>query len=379
MGLLLTDKNPRMKLVFLTCLVGVSLATTADLFYVQKFQEFKKEFDKSYETPEEELKRFNIFKDSYRQVEEHNRQQLPYTRAVNQFSDLTQKEFQSTYLGLKRFPTSTSTQESPAVTKSIRDLPGEVNWVDAGAVTPVKNQGQCGSCWAFALTAQVESYAQIATGELLELSTQQVTSCTPNTLSCGGTGGCYGSVTQLGFNYLQLFGAVTEADWPYVSGSTGDGGDCTYDLDTLKPVVGLTGFNSLTPNDEAAVMQHIAEVGPLSIAVDASIWHTYSGGVFTGCSFDENISINHGVQLVGYGSDFSPLGVYDYWLVRNSWGPNWGEEGYIKLLRTPQCGVNSTPMDGTACVNGPGNDEQTVCGMCGMLLDASYPIGVNKK
>jgi len=188
-----------------------------------------------------------------------------------------------------------------------------------------------------------------------------------------------GSVTQLGFNYLQLFGSVTEEDWPYVSGTTTNSEDCTYDLETVAPVVGLTGYNSLTPNDEAAVMQHIAEVGPLAIAVDASAWSGYSGGVFNGCSFDDNISINHGVQLVGYGSEFSPLGVYDYWLVRNSWGPSWGEDGYIKLQRTSQCGTNSTPMDGTACVGGPGNDAQTVCGMCGMLLDTTYPLGVHKK
>merc|ERR1711874_79860 len=96
------------------------------------------------------------------------------------------------------------------------------------------------------------SYAQIATEELIELSTQQVTSCTPNTLQCGGTGGCKGSVTQLGFNYLQLFGATTEEDWPYVSGTTSQDEDCTYDLDTIPPVVGLTGYNSLTPNDDAA-------------------------------------------------------------------------------------------------------------------------------
>ena len=138
-------------------------------------------------------------------------------------------------------------------------------------------------------------------------STQQVTSCTPNTLSCGGTGGCRGSVTQLGFNYLQLFGSILDSDWPYESGSTGDGGDCSYDLASKTPVVGLTGYNSLTPNDEAAVMQHIAEVGPLAIALDASGWGAYSGGVFDGCSFDENISINHGVQLVGYGTDYGPL------------------------------------------------------------------------
>jgi len=358
------------------CLIAFALASSSA--FNKEFENFKKEFGKDYESAEEELKRFEIFQENAKRIAEHNlRQELPYTRGINFFSDLTEEEFKSTYLGLKRFPTSTSTP-TQTMSKSKKDLPSEVNWVEKGAVTDVKNQGQCGSCWAFALTAQVESYAQIATGDLVELSTQQVTSCTPNTLQCGGTGGCRGSVTQLGFNYLQLFGAITEADWPYVSGTTSESEECTYDLETLQPVIGLTGFNSLTPNDEAAVMQHIAEVGPLSIAVDASTWHSYSGGVFTGCSFDENISINHGVQLVGYGSDFSPLGVYDYWLVRNSWGPNWGENGYIKLLRTSQCGLNSTPMDGTACVGGPGNDQQTVCGMCGMLLDTTYPLGVHK-
>ena len=134
-----------------------------------------------------------------------------------------------------------------------------------------------------------------------------MTSCTPNTLSCGGTGGCKGSVTQLGYNYLQLFGSVASEDWPYVSGDTMVGGDCDYDMSAMTPVVGLTGYNSLTPNDEMAVMEHIANVGPLSIALDASNWGSYSGGVFDGCSFDENISINHGVQLVGYGTDFGPL------------------------------------------------------------------------
>jgi len=365
-----------MKVLLCTFLFGLSLAGD---FYGRQFNEFKRRFNKNYKTLEEEKERFNIFNENMRKVLEHNKEKSSFTRGINFFSDLTEEEFKSTYLGLKRFPTSTSSANSSISSEAIKDLPNEVNWVEKGAVTDVKNQGQCGSCWAFALTAQVESYAQIATGDLIELSTQQVTSCTPNTLQCGGTGGCKGSVTQLGFNYLQLFGSITEADWPYVSGTTSNGEDCTYDLDTLTPVVGLTGYNSLTPNDEAAVMQHIAEVGPLSIAVDASTWHSYSGGVFDGCSFDENISINHGVQLVGYGSEFSPLGVYDYWLVRNSWGPAWGEGGYIKLLRTSKCGVNSTPMDGTACVGGPGNDKQTVCGMCGMLLDTTFPLGVHKK
>ena len=130
----------------------------------------------------------------------------------------------------------------------------------------------------------------------------EVTSCTPNTLSCGGSGGCKGSVTQLGFNYLQLFGSVSSEDWPYESydGSTRE---CTYDMTSMTPVVGLTGYNTLPPNDEMAVMEHIARVGPLSIAVSMDNWQHYDGGVFDGTNFDENIAIGHGVQLVGYGTE----------------------------------------------------------------------------
>merc|ERR1712203_385773 len=146
----------------------------------------------------------------------------------------------------------------------------------------------------------------------------------------GGTGGCMGSIPQLGYTYLQLFGHVAEEDWPYTSGSTTQTGDCEYDYNGMPPVVGLTGYNTLTANDQDAVMTHLAEVGPLAVAVYASGWGGYSGGVYDGCSYDSNIALNHAVQLVGYGTDES-LG--DYWIVRNSWGSRWGEDGYIRLAR----------------------------------------------
>jgi len=358
----------------LVSLALVSLSLASQL-HVKEFEEFKVKHNKVYCCEEEEQKRLEIFSENLREVLEHNIKGSSYVKGINEFSDLTKEEFKETFMGYKRIQ---APKAPKAFTKSSKDLPDSVNWAEAGATTSVKNQGQCGSCWAFATTEQVESYYQIATGELVELSAQQVTSCTPNVVQCGGTGGCYGSVTELGFNYLQLFGHMLDSDWPYVSGGTTNSEDCTYDLSSMSPAVGLQGYDTLPPNNQEAVMQHLAEVGPLAIAVDASSWGSYSGGVFDGCSFDENISINHGVQLVGYGSDFSPLGVYDYWLVRNSWGPNWGENGYIKLLRTSKCGTNSTPMDGTACSGGPGNDQQTVCGMCGMYLDSSYPLGVRK-
>jgi len=123
-----------------------------------------------------------------------------------------------------------------------------------------------------------------------------------------------------------------------------------------------------------AAMEHIANVGPLAIASDATRWQLYGHGVFSGCDYQKNINLNHAIQLVGYGTD-EELG--DYWLVRNSWGDFWGENGYIRMQREsePVCGMDSTPMQGTACQEGPGSDSQEVCGMCGLLYDMSYPLG----
>merc|ERR1712136_667008 len=265
-------------------------------------------YGKVYKTRTEHQMRFDIFQTNLKKIEEHNKSGASWKKGINQFSDLTEAEFQAMYLGgYKRLPTPAG--NFTTVSKPAKDLPAEVDWRKQGVVTDVKNQGQCGSCWAFCTTEMIESYAGIATGSTPELSSQQVTSCTPNPLSCGGTGGCMGSIPQLG-------------------------------------------YTTLTANDQDAVMTHLAEVGPLAVAVYASGWGSYSGGVYDGCDFESNIALNHAVQLVGYGTDASEG---DYWIVRNSWGSRWGEDGYIRLQRqsTAQCGTDSSPMDGTACVGGP--------------------------
>jgi len=362
-------------LLALSTLLGLSLASS--LRYDElRFAQFKEQFGKQYHTRSEHQRRFKIFSENLKKYEEHNKSGASWSMGVNQFSDLTEAEFDSFHMGgYKKTPVVSSSMEGLTI-KQAKDLPASVDWRDKGAITPVKDQGSCGSCWAFCTTEMIESYAAISTSNLPVLSAQQVTSCTPNTLSCGGTGGCMGSIPQLGYTYLQLFGHVTEDDWPYTSGNGGNTGDCEYDYNGMPPVVGLTGYNTLTANDQDAVMTHLAEVGPLAVAVYASGWGGYSGGVYDGCSYDSNIALNHAVQLVGYGTDES-LG--DYWIVRNSWGSRWGEDGYIRLRRdsTAQCGTDSTPMDGTACSGGPGNDEQHVCGQCGVLFDVSFPLGVH--
>merc|ERR1712212_1330512 len=374
MGILSRTLTDIMKLLVISCLAAVAMASNADYSKLQ-FAQFKEKFGKTYLTKAEHNLRFDIFKTNMKKMVEHNKSGASWTMAMNQFSDLTEAEFESMYLGgYKRMPASPAgdaTQSKPA-----KDLPAEVDWRKEGVITDVKNQGQCGSCWAFCTTEMIESYAGIAmNGSAPTLSSQQVTSCTPNPLSCGGTGGCMGSIPQLGYTYIQLFGHATESDYPYKSGQTMDTEDCLYDVTNTAPNVGITGYDTMS-NDLEGVMNHLAQVGPLAVAVDASYWGGYRSGVFDGCSFDANIGLNHAVQLVGYGTDPAEG---DYWIVRNSWGSSWGEGGYIRLQRQAeaQCGINSTPMDGTACVGGPGNDEQYVCGQCGVLFDVSYPLGAH--
>jgi len=365
-----------MKVLLLSLFLGLALAFPEDEYARVQFAKFKMEHQKVYKTRAEHESRFQVFAENLKKIAAHNNAGHSYTLGINQFSDLTQEEFKGQYLGGYKALSNPATSESRAfVKKAIKDLPESVDWRDMDAVTDVKNQGQCGSCWAFATTEMIESYAAIATGNLPTLSAQQITSCTPNPLSCGGTGGCMGSIPQLGYTYIQLFGHATESDYPYKSGQTMDTEDCLYDVTNTAPNVGITGYDTMS-NDLEGVMNHLAQVGPLAVAVDASYWGGYRSGVFDGCSFDANIGLNHAVQLVGYGTDPAEG---DYWIVRNSWGSSWGEGGYIRLQRQAeaQCGINSTPMDGTACVGGPGNDEQYVCGQCGVLFDVSYPLGAH--
>jgi len=242
-------------------------------------------------------------------------------------------------------------------------LPTSIDWREKNILTPVKDQGHCGSCWAFATVATVETSLAIATKQSLVLSTQNVVSCTENPNHCGGQGGCDGATSELGFDYVMNHGIALETDYPYKA----ETGVCQR----AKKVVATSGFTQLAANNQDILLYSVVNSGPIAISVDASKWGAYAGGIFDGCS--KNATINHAVQLVGYGEE----GGVKYWIVRNSWGPKWGEQGFIRLKRFNTamefCGVDHDPASGTACDHGPAN--VTVCGMCGMLFDSSYPIG----
>jgi cathepsin L len=241
-----------------------------------------------------------------------------------------------------------------------------VDWRTKGIITEPKDQGGCGSCWTFSTAETVESYYAMKYKKLLILSEQQILDCTPNPNDCGGTGGCGGGTVELAAARIQFMGGLSlESKYPYISGG---GQNFNCDLSKFQPVANLTGYTDLESNEADPVLQHVANVGPISISVDASSWSEYESGVFDGCD-NNNPDIDHAVQLVGYGTDPSQG---DYWLVRNSWGKSYGEAGYIRLKRyaTPPCGMDTTPSDGDGCNGGPTSVK--VCGNCGILYDTTY-------
>ena len=241
------------------------------------------------------------------------------------------------------------------------------DWRDEGAVTAVKNQGGCGSCWAFSATESVESHFFLSNGktELKTLAPQVYVDCVKNPHSCGGTGGCEGATMELAFNLTVQKGLALESDVPY----KGRDETCTKYTAAVK----ATGYVKNPVNDYKALETALATVGPQSITVAAASWQLYGGGTFNRCSkggifgHGDN-TLDHGVQAVGYTSE--------YWIVRNSWGKGWGIDGYIHLSREAdnKTFVDKHPADGVACKPLP--KTQTVGGECGMLFDTSYPTGV---
>jgi cathepsin L len=233
-------------------------------------------------------------------------------------------------------------------------------------VTPVKDQGSCGSCWAFSTTESIESNLYINTGVSKVLSPQDVVSCTPNPDHCGGTGGCNGAIAELGFKWVESNGIATESEWPYHAVT----GTCTNH--TMTAII--NGCVKLKENNYTDLLLAVATIGPISVSVDASRWGTYKSGIYSGCDSQPTLDIDHAVQLVGYGTQSGT----DYWIVRNSWGASWGEQGYIRLLRHSDgsdqwCKKDNTASDGSACDGDP--QSITVCGECGIWYDNSYPYG----
>jgi len=362
----------RVLVALVVCAVAVN-ALWADMEkpHGYTYEQYVVDFGKSWATSAEYELHKQLFLTRQAEVIAHNNLLgVSWKKGINKFSDLTVGEFKMS-LGHSSSMSRTmrsSMPVAPTSTISLADLPASVDWREKKIVTPVKDQGGCGSCWAFAAVETIESTLIQATGKTTLLSSQNMVSCTPNPQHCGGTGGCAGATSELGYQYVVDKGIASEKDYPY----RGVTGKC----DETKPKSAhIHSFFKLPENNYTALVTAVATIGPIAVSVDAEPWMSYSSGVFSGCGLSR-IDINHAVQLVGYGTASGK----DYWIVRNSWGGFWGESGYIRILKHSDgdmkwCGPDPSPADGTGCDGGP--PEVTVCGSCGIWYDSSYPLGAS--
>jgi len=344
------------------------------------FEQYLEEFNIKYH-PSEISARKAIFDSELTRIRAHNAKNASWKEGVSKFTTMTADE-KKTFFGRNKGAAQAqrknlkSSQPLPKDFKlrSVDQLPTSVDWRESGIVTAVKDQGHCGSCWAFASTAVVESHVAKNTGLLFDLSVQQMAMCAPNPDACGGTGGCAGSTAELAFEYVTgSAGLYQEYQYGYASYF---GRDIACTLPPGKPVATINGYVQLPENNYTALMNAIATVGPVAISVDASNWSAYQSGIFNGCN-QAKPDIDHAVVLMGYGEENGQK----YWIVRNSWSPTWGEFGYVRLARfeneEEMCGTDTTPQDGTACAGD--NEPVKVCGTCGILYDSAYPLNAAAK
>jgi len=323
------------------------------------FQKWHQQFERTYKAGEEEFElRLRIFEDNLRYITEYNAKQTGVTLGLNAFADLSHEEFKSSRLGYSYNPAARQLKSTGAFRYANVAAPDAIDWREKNAVTPIKNQGQCGSCWAFSATEAIESKLILATGGKynIELSPQQITSCTPSNGTYGCLG-CNGGFTEGAYEYLTTVTGLSNSFFiPYAQSltETTETEACpTAKVDSLdgplKELQGgyavVSGYSYATPpctdtclNQDLQKLAAALEESPVSVCVNAGTWNDYTGGVLTAAACgDMGIDAqDHCVGAVG----FNTTAPTPYWIVRNSWASTWGEQGYIYLeMAKNTCGL----------------------------------------
>jgi len=323
--------NSILALVVILALLAVSHADVSPKRHVQ-FESWMRQYGKSYGTIALRQQKELVWNQNMDFIESWDAKARGFEVGMNQFGDLTNAEITAMYAGLRLDVNSLPRNDAPRPNAAqLLANPSSVDWVAKGVVNPIKNQGQCGSCWAFSSVASLESEWAINYGTLLSLSEQQLVDCT----SAYGNYGCNGGLMEPTFTYIRQYGIELNSSYQY----TASDGTCKYQA-TLT-VADCNGYKTVTRNDEKSLEHHVANDGVIAVAVDAGLssFHFYKSGIYydAACSAAR---LNHAVNAVGYGAD---SGGHKYWYIRNSWGTTWGMNGYMYLAKDKNnaCGVAS--------------------------------------
>jgi C1A family cysteine protease len=307
-------------------LVGAFAGSIEEQLLKDLWSQWKLNNNKVYTSYEEEF-RFNVFADNYLNILAVNAEDDSLTLALNHFADLTSEEFGAIYTG-----TIASVNQGPFAAYEPRDLPTSVDWRTKGAVTPVKNQGTCGSCWTFSTTGSLEGLYFIDNNNLVSFSEQNLVDCVK------ADQGCNGGLMSDALAYAAANGIETEADYPYA------GVDQKCKFEASKATKVNSAYANVTAGSLDALKTAVA-AQPVSIAVQANqiSWQFYAGGVIKKLCGDK---LDHGVLAVGYNT----INGDEAWIVKNSWGASWGNEGYVYISTDASankgmgvCGILSTP------------------------------------
>ena len=319
------------KFLVVLLLAIVACNEELDTIVFKAFQRFIKKYEKNYSSINEYLARFEVFKRNF--MNTFSNEEVSYKTGITKFSDLTKQEFSRIYLNLNYDAMAIANFE-PTTVKVSNAAPTSYDWRNYGRVSAVKDQGSCGSCWAFSTVANLEGLYAEKKGTIKTFSEQMLVDCDTS------DSGCNGGLMEYAFTWLKKNGGImTDTDYPY----KGTKGTCRSDKSKYVDMT-ITGYKKLGSSystwsavDEDEVKEFLYETGPLAIALNADPLQTYSSGILDLTAAKCPTSgINHAVTLVGYGT-----GSPNYWIVKNSWGKSWGESGYFRIRRgNGTCGIN---------------------------------------